>query len=656
MNETSVTRARFVTDRVRTLLDDVMGRKRPEFNERTLKMFVDDSQKRLNAYVRTREEQGKEEWQANVFTGSTRNKVRTYVGSVAKDVPLISISATGTSGERSRLRADFLKELVRQSFVDIDNPEMTCFLDGWNCAANGTVIKHDCWVNETGKTEEVVSYDSETGEVKTREIDAGDGVGRAVEVDVPVMTLLIGDANVVDIQEQPELAWVQFMDEAEFHSEFSKYPNFKDVKPISLIDDSEFKAFFGDEFGVSRERKGYQVVRYYCKRMLEDKDGNTTDGDKRKLRSCYRIVANDTMLLDAPLLWGGRKKRYPFSKAVFEPFAKPMFYGNSLPNIIIGLQDEENALENSMLDKAHRSLETPMLIGSVNRDDFDLEDREVTGSDRVYVSDVNQVKPMPVNGPTPGEFSMLDRVSKLLDNATSDALQAGQTGSNPTAREAVIANERASEMKGIFFLSLKDLWLQKTRLRLESIIANYDRKNSSGKYRTVNVNDAKLSDGRRGALRLMVAEPKEINAMNAVAGYGQDGKPFNVLDVREQEEFLREGTPIEIVAIPPGYLDDYEYEIDVQTESVKQKGKSVDMALMSEYTGLVARLFPNRFLANEERFFDEITKQYGMDPKSYQTAQPQSVSPISEGDPSGSRMTNTLSAGAKSLEGMGQLQ
>lgn len=655
MNELDKKRAQFVNDRVRVLLDDVMGKNRPEFNDRTLKQYVDDSQKRLNAYVRTRAEQGKEEWQANVFTGSTRNKVRTYVGSVAKDVPLISIKATGTSGERSRLRADFLKEIVRQSFVAHDNPEMVCFMDGWNCAANGTVIKHDCWVNETGKTEEVVSYNSETGEVEKKMVDAGDGVGHAVEVDVPLLNLLIGDANVVDVQEQPELAWVQFMDEAEFYSEFSNYPNFKDVSPVTLLDDSDFKSFFGDEFGVSKERKGYQVVRYYSKRMLENSKGDTEDGDKRELRSCYRIVANDTLLLDAPLLWGGRKKRYPFSKAVFEPFAKPMFYGNSLPNIIIGLQDEENALENSMLDKAHRSLETPMLIGSANRDDFDVEEREVTGSDRIYVSDVNQVKPMPVNGPTPGEFSMLERIGKLLANATSDALQSGQTGSGSTAREVVLANERASEMKGIFFLSLKDLWLQKTRLRLDSVIANYDRKNSKGTYNTVNVDNTELSNGKRGTLKLMVAEPNEISEMNRVAGYGKDRKPFNVLDVMEQEEFLREGTPIEIVAIPPGYLDDYEYEIEIQTESMKQRGRSVDMALASEFTGLVARLFPNKFLANEEKFFDDLAKQYGNDPKSFQSGQPQSVSPIGEGDPSGTRLSNTLSAGAKSLEGMGTL-
>jgi rhodanese-related sulfurtransferase len=655
MNELDKKRAQFVNDRVRVLLDDVMGKNRPEFNDRTLKQYVDDSQKRLNAYVRTRAEQGKEEWQANVFTGSTRNKVRTYVGSVAKDVPLISINATGTSGERSRLRADFLKEIVRQSFVAHDNPEMVCFMDGWNCAANGTVIKHDCWVNETGKTEEIVSYDSETGKVEKKMVDAGDGVGHAVEVDVPLLTLLIGDANVVDVQEQPELAWVQFMDEAEFYSEFSNYPNFKDVSPVTLLDDSDFKSFFGDEFGVSKERKGYQVVRYYSKRMLENSKGDTEDGDKRELRSCYRIVANDTLLLDAPLLWGGRKKRYPFSKAVFEPFAKPMFYGNSLPNIIIGLQDEENALENSMLDKAHRSLETPMLIGSANRDDFDVEEREVTGSDRIYVTDVNQVKPMPVNGPTPGEFSMLERIGKLLANATSDALQSGQTGSGSTAREVVLANERASEMKGIFFLSLKDLWLQKTRLRLDSVIANYDRKNSKGTYNTVNVDNTELSNGKRGTLKLMVAEPNEISEMNRVAGYGKDRKPFNVLDVREQEEFLREGTPIEIVAIPPGYLDDYEYEIEIQTESMKQRGRSVDMALASEFTGLVARLFPNKFLANEEKFFDDLAKQYGNDPKSFQSGQPQSVSPIGEGEPSGTRMSNTLSAGAKSLEGMGTL-
>src|SRR3990167_4129741 len=46
------------------------------FNDRTLKDFIDDSEKRLNAYVLDKASQGKEEWQANFATRTYANKAK----------------------------------------------------------------------------------------------------------------------------------------------------------------------------------------------------------------------------------------------------------------------------------------------------------------------------------------------------------------------------------------------------------------------------------------------------------------------------------------------------------------------------------------------------------------------------------------------------
>jgi hypothetical protein len=40
---------------------EVLNDKYPQFNDRTLKEFIDDSEKRLNAYVQDRASQGKED-------------------------------------------------------------------------------------------------------------------------------------------------------------------------------------------------------------------------------------------------------------------------------------------------------------------------------------------------------------------------------------------------------------------------------------------------------------------------------------------------------------------------------------------------------------------------------------------------------------------
>src|SRR3990167_10907986 len=48
----------------------------PQFNDRTLKGFIDDSEKRLNAYVLDKKSQGKEEWQGNIAARPDAKKAK----------------------------------------------------------------------------------------------------------------------------------------------------------------------------------------------------------------------------------------------------------------------------------------------------------------------------------------------------------------------------------------------------------------------------------------------------------------------------------------------------------------------------------------------------------------------------------------------------
>ena len=50
-----------------------------QFNNRTLIQFIDDSEKRVQGYVPSRESQNKKDWQSNVFNQATRNKLKALV-------------------------------------------------------------------------------------------------------------------------------------------------------------------------------------------------------------------------------------------------------------------------------------------------------------------------------------------------------------------------------------------------------------------------------------------------------------------------------------------------------------------------------------------------------------------------------------------------
>src|SRR3990167_6483890 len=208
---------------------EVMQKNYPEFNNRTLRQFLNDSQKRLNSFTPSRADQGKEEWEANVFTGTTRNKTRAYTGSVAKNPPQIRLVATNDKSQVSVERAEVMKNLVKHSYLYCSNPELDIFNDGWDCAGDGTVIKYEGYLMVKETVQTIKNWNPTTGEM---EIEESEEVveDRPIEISVPVNNFLVGDAFEPDVQKQPKLIWAQYITLDEFLYEFGKYKNAKHVK------------------------------------------------------------------------------------------------------------------------------------------------------------------------------------------------------------------------------------------------------------------------------------------------------------------------------------------------------------------------------------------------------------------------------------------
>ena len=575
-----------------------------EFNDRTLVQFLDDNQKRLNAYVPDRESQGKQAWQANFFSKTTRNKTKALIAGIASNPPEISMTAWNERGNASVLRAEVMKTMVDASYVQGDNnPQLNMYLDGWNCSCNGTVVRYDTHLKVKGKVKVVKDYDPTTGELTVDETEDVI-VDECAEIDVPVQSFLVRDAYISEVQKQPAIAWVEYVDKDKAEFEWGGFKNWKHVKNSKeLVGEENIQTFFKQEWDSRVKDEKYEVVRYYRK---HGKDGDI-----------YRVVINGVLILDAPLLWGKKNKKYPFAKGIFEPFSNASFFwGNSLPNILMGEQDVENALINSFTDEAYRSVTTPMLIGAVNKDYFDLEDDNVDGDTRIYVEDVTQVVPMPVKGITQGEIAMLNIVKGGMEDDSTDKVQGGASGSGSTAREIVIANERAEQIKGLFFIMMTDLWLQKYRLRTINILMNYSDlhiKNVVGEdgqesvqelFRVFRLPSVELSDGKIGTKQIEVVGGKEKLA-----------RPY-ALDVRETQAEL-EGQPMEIMQVTSDYLDDYDYIIRIEPEGMYQKSKALKMAMMEDKMKGYASFFPQIFMAGQNEFFKMYAEAYGDDPQKY---------------------------------------
>jgi len=585
-----------------------------QFNERKSKDYWDDCEKRINCYVDPNSD--KEDWQANFFHPTTRNKLKAVIAAVAMGIPKTEIKAQNEQGHKDFKRADIIKHLVRYSY-SIGNPEEDNFFACWELVGKGTVIEYEGHAVTKYKRKEIKSVDLVTGDVEWEEKDVV-VEDECVSFLIPLENIWIADFYIRDIQKQPYLAWVDYMHEKTFRNEFGGYKNAKFVtgwkpedkekdpnvqqKKEELMKDTEL-TFYSDSWKKRVQDKDFvEVVRYYNKEQDE-----------------YIIVANGVVLLNSPLLWGKKKKKYPFAKELNEPFTgSNFFYGKALPDTLMGEQDVINSLYNMAVDKTYRSMVPPMLIGDANKDAFDLEDEEITMDTKIYVNDIQQVKPMEIQGISSADIRMIDIISRGLDLTSVDVNQQGFSGKGVTAREVVIANENAKKLKGILYMALSGLWIQKYRLRILNILTYYPlpmvekvvgengEETTIDKYRKFVVDGAELSNGQQGTLAIQVAGSEEQLPSR------------QELDV-QSEMYRSQGQNYESVAITSDYLDNWEYDVVVTSESLYKEEDSVSQALMNDKILLIAKMFPELFQANMKKLFTDTVKAYGDDVDEYET-------------------------------------
>ena len=589
-----------------------------QFNDRTLIQFVDDSEKRVQGYVPTREEQGKEEWQSNVFNQSTRNKLKALVAAVATTPPDLRYKAVSLAdGGLDLRRAGVIENLVTHS-RNKSNMETEIFWEAWTCATQGTVIKYDGYLKTKYKRKFIKSYDLITGEMEfeEKEVEVND---ECVDVLIPISELLIKSFQIHDIQDQPGIAWIRYLDFDSIEKEFGKYKNFKYVldKARAGIYQSETDTFFYKKWNDRVDAKAdYEVIKYY-----------------NRFKDIYCIVINGVLILSAPMLWGRVDKVYPFSKSIFEPFAnKNFFYGNSLPNANMDVQDVINTLYNMSLDKTYRSMNPPLLAGIKNKDLLEMENENIGMDSTIYVEDVNQIEYQKIPGITNSEMAMIKWVGQGMDLGTSiDATQQGISGKGVTAREIVIANEHAKKLKGVFFMFLTDLWIQKTKLRVLNILTNYTqpkvteivgedgKKTYVESFRKILVEGSKFPDGSSGTLEIQfVKEAKELPTRKE-------------LDI-EEEKYRMQGEKYEKIGIVSSYLDEFDYDVQVISESLHQKDSAEAQAVFQEKAKTMMVYFPQIFLANQDLMFEDFTTAYGVDKTRYNLTPPQMEVPDEGGE------------------------
>ena len=584
-----------------TDMESIKGSTYAEFNDISQKSYIEDAQKRLNAYVPDKDsyDPPKEDWQANVALPSIRNKLKQMLAGFSLSVPDLQVNVTGSLD--AQLKPDkgrVASMLIKNSYEVHTNPVIENFWEAWECASTGTVIKYEGYLKTKYKQKFIKSYNTVTGEIDfdEKEVNVDD---RCISMAVPIPEFLIDNFYIHDVQDQPQLVWDRKYNKDEFENEFGKYANSKYVNSKGAFEKfNTASTYYNKEKWQGRVKSGQiEVIRYY-----------------NKPKDQYRIIANGVLLLDAPLLWSvnGRKK-YPFAKSILEPFTtKHFFWGKAFPDIMAGEYDISNTLFNSVMDKEFRSLVKPLLVGQINRDAFELEDEYVTGSTKIYVDDINQVKPMDIEGATQTDLAMIQLVLRGLAESAPEMPDI-LAGDRPTAREVLIAEEKMKELKSIYSAFLTDLWVQKYKLRLANITANYvfprEVMGTDGKVvsvnRTFTIPNTVLDEktGRTGILVLEFRNVKKSEAQKIA-------KEIAI----QEEQMKKKGLNYKKKILASDFFDNHEYSINVIAESLHKVSQAKAQAEVKEKIPILAQFFPEMFAVSQEAYFKEVSLAYDDDP------------------------------------------
>lgn len=584
------------------VMRNIMNRPYKYFNNRNLLQFIDDSEKRFNGYVPSRASQGKEKWQANFFHPVTRNKTMAILAAVALDVPPIKITATNERNEVNQKIAEVVSQLVRNSYNNEDKEEDN-FFEVLEAAVKGTVINYDGYLKTKVKRKTIESFDLVTGEVIFKEEDVVIDEG-CKEFTIPLENFFIANPYIRKVQDQPAIIWVKYVNQEDFAYEFGNYAKFKFVKSgEQLLEKDIQERFFFDNWSTRTKKEPIEVIRYYNKNKDE-----------------FIIIANGVLLLSAPLLLGRKRKYYPFSKSGYAPFSNDFFWMNSLPNQLMGEQDVLNSFYNTVCDKAFRSLVPGLLIGNTNKDDFDLEDGNITMDTKIYVQDINQVKEMPNQGVSASDFNMIKLLSAGLDLSSVDAAQQGVQGNGVTAREVVIANENARRLKSIFFLFITSWWLQKIKIRMLNILTYSTMSkvdmlvgpDKSKQFRKFVVENVELSSGKIGSRGIIIAKtPKDLPTQKEI--------DQNVEEYKE----VNKGAEYEEIAVTAEYLNDWEYKLKIISADIYSKDGIYSISKNEERLKTFMTIFPEFFRRNQEKLLKDTLIAFGEDEEDYDLSIPQ---------------------------------
>ena len=536
-----------------------------QFNGRNLFDCIDDWTKRWNGYI-PKASPLLDKSQSRLFLNFTRNQIISYLSKSALNVPKPEITAANKKTSLvDKKFAEVLKDL-NQFSLNAENGDARFLESAIEVTVKGTVIKYEGYAKSEQEIDVPISFDAMTGKIRSKK-QKKIVYDNCYQELVPIEDFYIANPYQPDVQKQPFVCWRKITSYQEAETEYGNTPNWKSVPKAAYMLASEPTTFYRNTLQTELGMDRVEIIRYY-----------------NKSKNAHVVICNGVIIYNGPMPF--KDGRYPFAKGIFEPFDNYFFWGASFVHKIQGDQDLLNTIWNMMIDKNAASM-LPFGLSS-DPDDF-IEDETLTVNKIRKVGDVNAWKFVQLPGVNSGETAMLNLAKEFATENSGSVQGAGSMMSPKGGRlpvwQLMLQQQETMAKMGFSTSFLENFERDRTELRISHILQFYSIpkiEKITGKrgkeieklaYRDVKLTNYDLSSGKKGNKVIKIVEnPNEEEKASLE----------NELSVIETQGEMN-GIPTEALALVVDTFGDYNFEVQIVTNSSYQRSSVLDQKARQEF-------------------------------------------------------------------------
>jgi hypothetical protein len=560
--------------------------------------YIEDSVRRFTTNIDERE--GLEDWQARVHDQITRTKVLAVLGKIVSVLPIASFIGRGEEDYR---KGSILSALYEYAEEKDDYEEfMVYFL--MEAIVKGTAIGYEDITTKKRKKRFVkgVGSDVSVTEKVIKNVDLPSYI-------VPLEEFYPASVGIRNVKKQPYCFWRSEISWEQFKSDWTMYARHDKVQPFqTFYGEDEVRPYYVDYISDFTEEGKVEILRYY------DQDNDQ-----------FIIMANGIWLnpletkngfVAQPLPFN--HKELPFFDVRYDFFGGDFFYGKSLPDRLSSWQDVLNALTNMLLDQSFLSIFPPMLMAGAD----DIEDDYLRPGRRVPYD--TQGLPitstvMKLDPGTPGGWHqfILEYSRSVMAEASVDQVSQGIAGGGDrtTAQEIRTAAAGANDMIGPFNRMVKTAIKRKAQLKganilqawtnpkfpiIQGLLTEDGAEETNKAFNTFKINNVMITGGKRGTKVIEIYKNQS------------DMPDKNEIKARALVSEKESGEKIEIDAITPDYIRNYEFDVKLVLNPASEGSTEVEKALQLEKVTMYQNFFPD--MVDREELLAETAEKMGDDP------------------------------------------